>query len=238
MLAEIISQADKASRLVERAQKAASHVRGLRSGDRVYTPLVVSAEFSQGTAPSANLIFNVPADADFWAYRLLLYPYCKIVDPVNGTPDEVTFRSTSFTGESFSTGAIADPEDHYTDFDTLVDGTFALIYQGKELQNVDIPMSAAYCVNIGKWSPSVNASLLTTTWGAASQTPAGMVFDVPLFIPRSKSLTCRITPTYLGIRSILEPTAVGPVTGPDIVRQHRYKIVGVLEGEKKVTAFR
>jgi hypothetical protein len=70
-------------------------------------------------------------------------------------------------------------------------------------------------------------------WVGASQTPAGLVFDIPFFLARGKALTCRVTPTFLGERSIPETTPGGPIT-----RQHRYKIVGVLEGEKKVTAFR
>lgn len=234
MLAEIISQTDKAARLCERAQKAVGKVRGLRSGDRVFTPLVVATEFSQGSAPSANLVFNVPADADFWAYRLLFYPYCKVVDPTNLTPDEVAFRSTSFSGESNSSG-IGNPALRYSDFNTLIDANFALIYQGKELQNIDVPISAAYCCNTGKWcAKSTDSAAPVNVWAGASQTPAGLVFDIPMFIPRAHSLTCRVTPTLLGIRSILDPIA-GPA---EITRQHRYKIVGVLEGEKKVTAFR
>lgn len=232
MLAEIIAQTDKSARLLERAQKAVQNVRGLRSGDRVYTPLVVSAEFSQGSAPSQNLVFNVPADADFWAYRLLLYPYCKVVDPVNLTPDEVVYRSTSFTGEPFATGVL-DPDEAYTDFNTSVDGVFAFMYQGKELQNVDVPWSAAYGVNTGKWLQSVSI-VQGSAWAAASQTPGGFVFDIPFFIPRSRQLTLRLTPTYLGVRTIVE-TIPGPT---NIVRQHQYKMVAVLEGEKKVAAFR
>jgi len=228
MLSEIIDQTDKAARLLERAQRATTNVRGLRSGDRVFTPLVAFADFQQGVAPSANLVFNVPADADFWAYRLLLYPLCRVVDPVNGIPAETVFRSTSFTGESFSSG-FTTPSLEYSDFNTLVDGNFALIYEGKELQNIDTPMSAAYCTNVGKW--------LRNAWAAASQTASGLVFDVPLFLARSKSLVCRITPTYLGIRTIVEAAVIEEIP-VNIVRQHEYRIVAVLEGEKKVSAFR
>jgi len=230
MLTEIVAQTDKAARLLERAQRAAQNVRGLRSGDRVYTPLPASAEFSQGAAPSANLIFNVPADADFWAYRLLLYPLCKVVDPVNGTPSETTFRETTWSSVYGDPGFVPNPATLYTDINTLADATFALIYEGKEYQNIDTPVSAAYCVDMLKW---VGAS----RWGGASQTPSGMVFDVPLFLARSKSLVCRVTPTFLGIRTIEEPALIDDVE-VDIVRQHRYKIVGILEGEKKVAALR
>lgn len=236
MLSEIVGQADRAARLLERAAKACTNVRGLRSGDRVYTPLVASAEFSQGNAPSQNVVFNVPADADFWAYRLLLYPYCKVIDPVNGTPDEIVFRPTSFTGQPGSPG-VKNPNTRYSDFNNIVDGVFALIRDGKELQNVDTPMSAAYCATMGKWLAVNAAATNHAGWGGTTQTPAGMEFDIPFFIPRSKTLTLRLTPTYLGIRTIVETITVeaAPV---EIIRQHRYKIVAVLEGEKKVTAFR
>ncbi len=242
MLAEIIAQADNAARLVERAQRALANTRGLRGGDRVWTPLVASVEFSQGPAPAQTMVFNVPADADYWAYRLLLYPYCKVVDPVNGTPDEITYRSTSFAGESSSAGA-GDPDDTYTDFNTLVDGSFAIIREGKEWQNIESPLSAAYCCNYDKWAARANfvpnGSIFTTTftWSGASQTPGGYVFDIPEFIPRKGSLSVRITPTMLGVRSIVESITreAAPV---NITRQHKYKIVGVLEGEKKVGAMR
>lgn len=230
MLQEIVNQADEAAVLLQRAQQAAEKIRGLRSGDRVYTPLISSAEFSQGTAPSANLVFNVPADTDFWAYRLLVYPYCKVVDPTKASvsalsvvAEEVTYRSTSFVSQSYSPGFVQVGQ---SDISTLVDATFALIYQGRELQNIDTPIAATYCTNVGKWFQGF--------WGAASQTPGGLVFDIPMFIPRARSLVCRVTPTYLGVRTKQEDVA----DRDPITRQHRYKIVGVLEGEKKAGAFR
>ncbi len=240
MLQQIVNQTETANRLLERAQRSAATVRGLRSGDRVYTPLVASAEFEQGSTAAANLIFNVPADADFWGYRFLLYPYCKVVDPVNGTPDEVTYRPTSWVGQPYSPGIGAGDPDFMSDFDTQVDAMFAFIKNNKELQNSNIPASAAYCVNIDKWSVvpgGVFSASIEPGWNACTQTPAGMVFDIPMFIPRTKTLTCRVTPTYLGIRTIPETILVDD-TPTEIVRRHRYKIVGVLEGEKRVSAFR
>lgn len=237
MLAEIMAQTDRAERLLERCQQAVARTRGLRSGDPVFTPLIAFAEFGQGAAPSVNLIFNVPADADFWAYRLLFYPYCKVVDPVNLTPDEIVYRSTSFVGESFSTG-VGTPATAWSDFNNLIDGTFAIMSEGEELQNIDIPVAGAYCANIGKWMPTAGDPSFSTffggQWGAASQTPGGYVFDIPQFIARGKALSVRFTPTYLGVRTITD-TITGPTT---ITRQHKYKIVAVLEGEKKVSAFR
>lgn len=238
MLAQILAQADSAAKLVERAQRALANTRGLRGGDRVWTPLTASAEFSQGSAPAKTLIFNVPADADFWAYRLMLYPYCKVIDPINGTPDEIVYRSTSFAGESGSSG-VGDPDDTYTDFDTLVDGSFAIIREGKEWQNIEAPFSAAYCCGYDKWvaKNSTAAASAVYPWGSASQTPGGLVFDIPEFIQRGGSLSVRLTPTLLGIRTIEETITrdAAPIT---IIRQHQYKIVGVLEGEKKVGALR
>jgi len=150
---------------------------------------------------------------------------------VNATGDEIPFRSTSFTGESMSTGVPGSATAAYSDFNTLVDGRFALVFQGKELQNIDTPMSAPYGTGIGKWTAAGGFG----DWTAASATPGGCVFDIPFFIPRSKSLVCRITPTHLGSRTLVESVLPGPV---NVVRQHRYKIVGVLEGEKRVAAFR
>lgn len=223
MLNEIVSQAEAASRLLERAQSAAGAVRGLRSGDRVYTPLVASAEFQQGTAAAANLVFNVPADADFWAYRFMLYPYCRVVDPTGAVPSEVAYRPTSYTSQPNSPGISTG----LSDFESQVDAEFAFIFDGRETQSTNIPVSATYCVNVEKWSTLSNApfALNDPIWTAATQTPSGMVFDIPWFFPRGKTLTCRVIPTYLGIRTIDS-------------RQHQYKIVGVLEGEKRPGAYR
>lgn len=238
MLAQILAQADSAAHLVERAQRALSNTRGLRGGDRVWTPLIASAEFSQGSAPAKTIVFNVPADADYWAYRLCLYPYCKVIDPINGTPDEIVYRSTSFAGESASAG-VDSADVTNSDFNTLVDGSFAIIRDGKEWQNIEAPFSAAYCVGYDKWvaqqAPTTLAGFFI--WGGASQTPGGLVFDIPEFIPRGQALSVRLTPTLLGVRTIEETItrAAAPIT---IVRQHQYKIVGVLEGEKKVGALR
>lgn len=227
MLNEIVSQAEAAERLLERAKSAASASRGLRSGDRVYTPLIASAEFQQGSAASANLVFNVPSDADFWAYRFMLYPYCRVIDPTGATPSDVAYRPTSFTSQPSTPGFVgAQP----TDVDSQLDAEFAFIFDGRELQSTNTPAAATYCVNIEKWStlpiPGVNLPI----WTAATQTPSGLVFDIPWFFPRGKTLTCRVTPTYLGVRTIDREEAPG--------RQNQYKIVGVLEGEKRPGAFR
>ena len=230
MLRDVIAQANNAARLLERARVSAESVRGLRSGDRVYTPIIAEAEFDQGAAPSTTLVFNVPAATDFWAYRLMLYPFCKVVDPVNETPDEVVFRPTTFAGTPNDPGAVADPSTAYGDFNNAFDAMFALIFQGRELQNIDTPCMGAYSVEMMKWHSSDGVG----QWIAASQTPSGMLFDVPLFIPRGQNLTVRVTPTYLGVRTIVETLD----DETEITRQHRYKIVGVLEGEKKVAAFR
>lgn len=238
MLAEIVAQADQAARLVERAQRALANTRGLRGGDRVWTPLTASLEFGQGSAPAQTMIFNVPSDADYWAYRLLLYPYCRVIDPINGTPDEIVYRSTSFSGESGSSG-VGDPDNTYTDFNSLVDGSFAIIQDQKEWQNIEAPLSAAYCCGYDKWAARVSAlaAVATFPWSGASQTPGGFVFDIPWYIPRKGQLSVRITPTLLGERTIEETITreAAPIT---IVRQHQYKIVGILEGEKKVGALR
>lgn len=221
---EIVKQAQAAESLLERAERACAKTRGLRGGDRTYTPLIAAAIFPQGSAAKADLVFNVPADADFWAYKLLMFPQCRVVDPAGGTPDEVTFRATSFSGESGSTG-IAAAATRYSDFNTIVDGTFALIFEGRELHNVDTPLAATYCASTGKWLTGGFAGGIPPTWSGANPTPGGMVFDVPFFIPRTKSLTCRVSPTHLGVRTI-------------DTRRHEYRIVGILEGEKKVSAFR
>lgn len=235
MLAEITQQTEKSAALMERAQRALQNTRGLRGGDRVWTPLTAAVEFNQGSAPSKTMVFNVPADADYWAYRLLLYPQCKVIDPINGTPDEIVYRSTSFAGESWSSG-VGDADNTYTDFNSLVDGSFAIIREGKEHQNIEAPISAAYCCNVDKWVAKLNTNA-NFVWGGASQTPGGYVFDIPEFIHRKGSLSVRITPTLLGIRTI-EETITRDAVEITIIRQHQYRIIGVLEGEKKVGALR
>lgn len=230
MLDKIVEQSERAAALLDRAAIGLGRTRGLRSGDRVFTPLVVYAEFPQGQAASQNVVFSIPADADFWAYRLLLIPQCKVVDPVFGTPADLVYRSTSFVGQPCTPGAV-DPSFSFSDYNNTVDGTFAFMYEGKELQNNDIPFAAAYGQQLGKWGVEDGA------WCGSVATPAGLVFDIPFFIARGKALTLRLTPTYLGVRSIEETIFRDdlPVT---IVRQHRYRIAAVLEGEKRVNAFR
>jgi len=234
MLIDIANQAEAAEVLLARAERATKQVRALRSGDRVWTPLTSEVEFVQGTAASANMVFNVPADADFWSYRFTLYPYCKVIDPVNGTPDEVVYRPTSFTSQPMTPGLV--DASTYSDVETQVDLVFAFIAGGKELQNVNIPAAAAYSTAMGKWGGS-SAGGGDGLWGGALQAPGGMVFDIPWFLPRGRAITCRITPTYLGKRTIEETVTLNAV--PTVItRQHKYKIRGVLEGEKRVGAFR
>lgn len=238
LLKALVDQADRAAALCAKAAAAASTIRGLRGGDRVWTPLITEAEFSQGAAPSTNLVFTTSEDADFWAYRLGFYVFCKVIDPVNGSPDEIVYRPASFVGEPSQPGAAS--AELATDFWTSVDGTFALVYKGQELQNVDIPFAAAYTAETGKWTVAStigNSGPYEPFWAAASDAPGGMEFDIPFFIPRGDSLMCRITPNFLGPRSIQEEQLAEGAPNT-IVRQHKYKIVGILEGEKRVNALR
>lgn len=228
MLNEITSQAEAAERLLARATKAANAVRILRGGDRIYTPLVTSAEFQQGSAAAANLVFNVPADADFWAYRFMLYPYCRVIDPTGATPSDVAYRPTSYTAQPNSPG-LSSVVDIQSDVENQVDFEFAFIVDGREVQSTNIPAAATYCCAIDKWGSNTNPNTPFYTWNGTTQTPAGMVFDIPWFFPRGKTLTCRVTPTYLGVRTIDLEESPG--------RQHQYKIVGVLEGEKRPGAY-
>jgi hypothetical protein len=235
MLDKIVDLTEQAAALVDRVAIGLGRTRGLRSGDRVYTPLVVYAEFSQGQAASRNVVFNIPADADFWAYRLLLIPQCKVIDPVNGTPSDLAFRSTSFVGQPYSPGVV-DPEQDFSDFNNTVDGSFGFMYEGKELQNNDLPFAAAYGQQLGKWGVDEN-SPTATGWCGSVATPSGLVFDIPFFLARGKSLTLRLTPSYLGVRTI-EETIYRDEVPTTIVRQNLYRIVAILEGEKRVNAFR
>lgn len=228
MLNEIVSQAESASRLLDKATKAANAVRVLRGGDRVYTPIVSSAEFSQGSAATANLVFNVPADADFWAYRFMLYPYCRVIDPTGATPSDIAYRPTSFTAQPNDPGISGGAQG--SDFQVLMDAEFAFIFDGRETQSTNIPVAAAYCCNIDKWRIFPNFPTSAPRFTGATQTASGMVFDIPWFFPRGKTLTCRVTPTYLGVRTVELEESPG--------RQNQYKIVGVLEGEKRPGAYR
>jgi len=64
MLSEIIQQVEQSERLLARAQKLAENVRGLRSGDRVFTPLVASAELGVPALAPAVLQGRGPGECD------------------------------------------------------------------------------------------------------------------------------------------------------------------------------
>ena len=149
--------------------------------------------------------------------------------PTGDSPSDVAYRATSFTAQPSNPG-ITDLDTKFSDFESQVDAEFAFIFDGREVQSTNIPAAAAYCVTIEKWSGLQSTGSVEGIWTAATQTPSGMVFDIPWFLPRGKTLTCRVTPTYLGVRTI--DTREFPS------RQNQYKIVGVLEGEKRPGAYR
>lgn len=210
---------ERANALLDRAL-ALRMRRRVRESDRVAHFLQSSFVFRQSENLQNQLIFNVPKGFSFEAQRLALYPEVRIVSIEDADGDsEITFRPTLWTNAiavSLTTASLAQAFD--TPTDRLVDATVQLTQveadgvTTHDLQNAPFPVAHAF-------SAPVNSDL-----GGAqliSARPGKLVFAAPITLAPGTAFAARITPTFSGVRTA-------------DTRLNEYRIVGVLEGFKRL----
>ena len=218
MIENFIKQGAAAASLAKEVSAyTAKVVSKIDAGDDVFYAYRSSIEFFRGQSVANNLVFSISQDADFDAYRLSIYPRMRMIDPANPVTDDVAFRPTIWTS-----GGIINPlgEDS-----SAVDCSFALSISDRtgqyNYQNIPFLSGSLYCSYVNTYSAAGQAARNPIT-----ESPGGLTFDVPMQITRGGSVICRVTPLFSG----QDDTAAGIYL--------QYQIVGVLEGKKKVRAFK
>lgn len=220
MIKDFVKQGTLASNLAkEISDYAAKRISLVDAGDDVFYAYKSSIDFYRGQSVANNLVFSVSQDADFDAYRLSVYPYARRVDPTDSTQDDVAFRPTTWTSSGLISPTINGIDTYAVDCSfqlSVSDATGQYNYQ-----NMPFMSGSLYCSYTNIYSAAGQATRYPIT-----ECPASLTFCVPMEVSRGGSVICRVTPLYSGLDD----------TNNGVYMQ--YRIVGVLEGKKKVRAFK
>lgn len=220
MLPELVKQSADASAFAKEVSEYLSRrVEKIDAGDDLFYAYRSSVEFYRGQSVANNMAFNISQDADFDAYRLSIYPYARRVDPTSVANNDVTFRPTTWTSSGLLDCIGIDS--------CAVDCSFQLSVADKTgqyaYQNIPFMSGSLYCSYVNIYSAAGQQARNPIT-----ESPACLTFHTPMQIARGGSVICRVTPLFSG-----KDDTTGPAT-----TYIQYKIVGVLEGKKKVRAFK
>lgn len=224
---EISRELDIALKLGDRLAEMLDAARQMRArrrvneADRVVHFLQASFTFKQSENVSSPLVFTVPAGHSFEARRLALYPEVRLVSAQSSdNSSDATFRPTAWTCavNNILTGT---PFSQWfaTNTDRLVDAQVALSLlpagskEPRPLQNAAFSIAHLFC-------SALNSDLVGTS--AISARPSAKQFCVPLRMGPGAALQVQVTPTFSGVRTT-------------DTRLNEYRIVGVLEGFKRLT---
>lgn len=218
MLENFIKQGRSAAALAKDISSYTSEVVSkIDSGDDVFYAYKSSIEFFRGQSVANNLVFSISQDADFDAYRLSIYPYARQIDPSNPLNNDVAFRPTIWT----SSGVI----NPVGEDSSAVDCSFSLSVSDRtgqyNYQNIPFMSGSLYCSYVNSYTAAGQTARFPIT-----ENPGSMTFCVPMQIARGGSVICRATPLFSGQDDAVYEAYL------------QYRIVGVLEGKKKVRAFK
>ncbi len=219
-LLQALAQGDRIAALTKRASTLRRHTR-VREADRVLHTLQQSFTFRQGENLQRALVYSVPLGHAFEAHRLVLLPEIRIVSIQDSDGDsEITFRPTLWThniSAAINAGGLVQAWPVLTD--RLLDAQIELSQveadgvTSHDMQNAPYPVAQTF-------SGPVNSDL----GGASviSARPSALIFNVPALLAPGTALQVRVTPTFSGVRTTDD-------------RLNEYRIVGLLEGFKRLT---
>jgi len=177
-------------------------------GDRVWFSYIDSFEFLNNSNEVQDINFNVSNDADFVARRLTLSLSMNRADPVNNPGGISDDREGFFRPASFSYD-----ERRLSDaskVDCQIDLTHIHNQNGKNV--------------IKKFNNQPIPAYLTYSHNNLMGSPSALHLDIDWLIKRGTTVQCKVS-------------VISSISG-DSAAIDTYKIKGVLEGYKKVRAFR
>lgn len=188
-------------------------------GDRAWNLLrAISAAFRLGQDDAVQLTFNVPADADYYGVGMNLFYQYRVIDPTNAANNDRTFRpciwtSWACTQPTMGDNTVSNPGHEGNGSVTILDDV-AGAYQNVPF-SVASMYSTPYGIPGGQQGPPITLF------------PGALRFHRPYLIGRGKAISLVYTPLFTSAFNI---TLEAPFTT-------EYRVVGILDGYKKVTAF-
>lgn len=191
-------------------------------GDRAwYVISGASGTFDHGKNNAVQVVFNVPADADFYGMCLNLYYQYRVIDRADPTQSDRTFRPCIWTSwactvtDFFGTNeANAGHEGNGT---VMIQDDAAGPYQ-----NAAFSVASMYSTPYG--IPGGQGSIPMTLY------PGALRFHRPYFIGRGKAVTLVYTPLFTSQFNL--------GLAEDTTLAMQFRVFGLFDGYKKVTAFR
>jgi hypothetical protein len=214
-----------ALQIAEEISSLTEHVLRLSGGKGYKAPYMISAEgrFLLGNNDVQKLLFNVPADGDFFAERLNLYLQYRFLDVTSVAASELAFRPCNWT----SVG------------DVYGDGTDASSGARGE---ANAKVSLRDDTN-GKYqsAPFSVAGLYSSRFGLSggifaaenSMYRGGLDFEVPMRIGRGKAAELEVTPLFSTVGAVV----VQYLTDNPTFRIE-FRVVGLLRGHRNIRAFK
>lgn len=216
-----------ALQIAEEISSLTEHVLRLSGGKGYKAPYMISAEgrFLLGNNDVQKLLFNVPADGDFFAERLNLYLQYRFLDVTSVAASDLAFRPCNWTsvGDVYGAGAI-----------------FSIAPPAKAEANAKVALRDD---TNGKYqsAPFSVAGLYSSRFGLTggifaaenSMYCGGLDFEVPMRIGRGKAAELEVTPQFS--------------TAGVVVRQYltdnptfriEFRVVGLLRGYRNIRAFK
>lgn len=180
-----------------------------RDGDRVPYVIQGRAVFPVGATQAAEMVFNVPTDADFEGEYLNLFLGARIVSLDSLRASEKTFRPVDWFHSSSP---------------YIVDGKAGCLFELRDsingpYQNVAIAIPSAF-------SAAVCAPIGTNNVGLP-QYPGALSFHVPYQLKRGSTMTCRITPVQ-----------TSSISGLEDYETLEFEVRGLVHGYKRTYGFK
>jgi hypothetical protein len=180
-----------------------------RDGDRV--PFVIQGRttFQTGATQTAEMVFNVPTDADFEGEYMNLYLGARVISLESAQDSEKTFRPADWFHASSP---------------YLVEGKAGCLFELRDSINgayqtvataIPSAFSAAVCAPLGERNVGI------------PQYPGALCFHVPYQLKRGSTLTCRITPVQTATLNNLADTET-----------LEFEVRGLVHGYKRTYGFK
>lgn len=205
---QIAGQIEAVNKLIDRASLLTD------DGDRSPYNIRAFYTFEQAKLEAGELVFNVPADADFRGTRINLYLGARTIDITSEVASDLVYRPADWLH----------PNDWKAISINQANAAFSVRdSMNGEYQNAPVNINSAFSARYGVRNTSspfvVGLAIPVTAY------LGGLDFDVPYFVKRGNAVTVKITPLYAG-------------PNPTEARRLDLRIVGVFHGYKKVRAFR
>jgi hypothetical protein len=215
-----------ALQIAEEISNLTEHVLRLSGGKGYKAPYMISAEgrFLLGNNDVQKLLFNVPADGDFFAERLNLYLQYRFLDVTSVAASDLAFRPCNWT----SVGDVYD----FATANTSNAGT------GEANAKVSLRDDTN-----GKYqsAPFSVAGLYSSRFGLTngvfaaenSMYRGGLDFEIPMRIGRGKAAELEVTPQFSSTGAVVRQYLTDNPTF-----RIEFRVVGLLRGYRNIRAFK